>query len=101
MGLTKIETTVKSDSARDAQNEAAWPTCKAPMVGTNPMRLSARRAELDHQNLGNSGRDQAEAWIAFPSMNAARHSRVTEQLLQIRPPLHGPEFEFGCHLQKQ
>ena len=36
VGLTKIDTTTKPVSARAARIRLAWPSCRAPIVGTSP-----------------------------------------------------------------
>src|SRR5579872_27175 len=46
MGLTKIETTTRSDCVCAARTSDRCPSCSAPMVGANPMRLPDRRASL-------------------------------------------------------
>ena len=41
-GLTKMETAVTSQRAFDARTSERWPSCSAPMVGTNPRVLPLR-----------------------------------------------------------
>ncbi len=43
VGLTKIDTTTKFGLRATLPDQPTWPSCKAPMVGTRPIRLPLHR----------------------------------------------------------